>query len=97
MATTHTPGPWSVRSWADDEHYIREIWTRDFEDEDTGEFHIGDSIRRVEDARLAAAPDLLDALRRVIRHIPAGWGGASLSDDLHRAYAAITRAIRGDE
>ena len=43
-------------------------------------------------ALLAAAPDLLDALRRVLRHIPADAGGASLSDDIWRAQMAIARA-----
>jgi hypothetical protein len=45
------------------------------------------------DARLiAAAPELLAALRRVMRHIPADAGGCSLADDMHRARAAIARA-----
>lgn len=35
---------------------------------------------------------LLDALRRVMRHIPAYAGGASLSDDMKRARAAIAQA-----
>ena len=46
---------------------------------------------------IAAAPDLLDALRRVLRHIPADFGGASLSDDIHRARRAIARATGADE
>lgn len=85
--STHTPGPWTVRSWDDRSHYIREIWARDFED------FMGDSIGRIEDARLAAAaPDLLDALRRILRHIRADAGGASMSDDIYRARRAIARA-----
>jgi hypothetical protein len=36
--------------------------------------------------------ELLDALRRVMRHIPADAGGCSLADDMHRARAAIARA-----
>ena len=39
-----------------------------------------------------AAPDLLDALQRVMRHIPDNAGGASLSDDMHRAKKAIAKA-----
>jgi hypothetical protein len=41
---------------------------------------------------IAAAPDLLEALRRILRHIPADAGGASLSDDFCRAQWAIKRA-----
>lgn len=41
---------------------------------------------------IAAAPDLLDALQRVMRHIPANAGGASLSDDMYRASKAIQKA-----
>lgn len=40
-----------------------------------------------------AAPELLDALQRVLRHIPANAGGASLSDDIHIANKAIAKAI----
>lgn len=41
---------------------------------------------------LAQRDALLDALRRVMRHIPADAGGASLSDDMHRARKAIAQA-----
>lgn len=40
---------------------------------------------------MTAAPDLLDALQRLMRHIPS-HGGASFSDDLSKARAAITKA-----
>jgi hypothetical protein len=54
---------------------------------------IASSIENTANAALiAAAPDLLDALRRVLRHIPADAGGASMSDDMHRARRAIARA-----
>lgn len=94
MTTTHTPGPWSLSdedspllSGADGA-YIAQVFSRTNCD-------IG-SLRSnyAADARLiAAAPDLLDALRRVMRHIPADSGGASLSDDMHRARKAIARAL----
>ena len=51
-----------------------------------------DAELRANAALIAAAPDLLDALRRVLRHIPADAGGASMSDDVHRARVAIARA-----
>lgn len=64
------------------------------EDEDG---RVAPEHERDANARLmAAAPDLLDALRRVMRHIPADAGGASLGDDMYRARAAIARATRGD-
>ena len=44
---------------------------------------------------LNAFPDLLDALQRVMRHIPDNAGGASLSDDMHRAKKAIAKATGG--
>jgi hypothetical protein len=46
-------------------------------------------------ALVAAAPDLLDALKRVMRHVPADAGGASLGDDMYRARLAIARATGG--
>jgi hypothetical protein len=60
-----------------------------------------DHTHYTDDVRLSAAElyrlstvnaELLDALRRVMRHIPADAGGCSLADDMHRARAAIARA-----
>ncbi|WP_295986390.1 hypothetical protein [uncultured Variovorax sp.] len=52
-AAQHTPGPWTVKSWAGSEHIIPEIWCQT-DDE------FSDAIRNAADARLAAAaPDLL--------------------------------------
>lgn len=42
---------------------------------------------------IAAAPELFDSLRRVMRHIPADAGGASLGDDMCRAQKAIDKAL----
>ncbi|MFM2091502.1 MAG: hypothetical protein RLZZ127_1991 [Planctomycetota bacterium] len=44
------------------------------------------------DPQRDAAGDLLDALRRVMRHIPNDAGGASLGDDMSRARRAIAKA-----
>lgn len=94
MIPTHTPGPWTVRSWNENEHYIPEVWVRDFGD------HIGDSIVRLADARLmAAAPDLLEALRGVMNW----WAETStpngVDDEMppklfDAAWLAIARATR---
>lgn len=87
MTTKHTPGPWTVignevRWLADDETVTTITELEDL------------TLRQAANARLiAAAPDLLDALRRVMRHIPTDAGGASLSDDMHRARKAIARAL----
>lgn len=60
---------------------------------------IASSVRRYSDekaanaALISAAPDLLDALQRVLRHIPADAGGASMSDDIWRAQMAIKKAL----
>lgn len=40
-------------------------------------------------AQRSIHPDLVDALLRVMRHIPADAGGCSLADDMRRARAAI--------
>lgn len=92
MTTQHTPGPWHVTG---DEHGTM------ITDNTGGQIALwpqqGGTIEQCANARLiAAAPDLLDALRRVMRHIPADAGGASLGDDLYRARRAIARATKGD-
>jgi hypothetical protein len=92
----HTPGPWtSGRAIPADDTVARIVRA--------GDDHIavvmdldGAAQEAVDNARLiAAAPDLLDALKRVMRHVPAGAGGASLGDDMYRARLAITRATGG--
>ena len=94
MQTNHTPGPWAIsqshgfRTGAPVNAYTINgacgtVAT-------TPNPNVADNAAN---ARLiAAAPDLLDALRRVLRHIPADAGCASMSDDLHRARVAIARA-----
>jgi hypothetical protein len=92
----HTPGPWKI-DWYTCREGGKELWRvpRSIGPIYTDHNHwAGTYITGGEaNARLiAAAPDLLDALRRVMRHIPADAGGCSLSDDMHRARAAIARA-----
>ena len=92
----HTPGPWtSGRPIPADDTVSRIVRA--------GADHIavvmdleGAAQEAADNARLiAAAPDLLDALRRVMRHIPADAGGASIGDDMYRARLAIARATGG--
>jgi len=89
----HTPGPWGISDKAAfeirrcDENGIARL------DLIADVACLNTRTPWANNARLiAAAPDLLDALRRVMRHIPADAGGCSLADDLHRARAAIARA-----
>jgi len=89
----HTPGPWArsvfYASNGDESIGVKSLatsgavaWISGANNDETNE-----------NARLiAVAPELLDALQRVMRHIPDNAGGASLSDDMHRAKKAITKA-----
>lgn len=88
MQAKHTPGPWraigaAVHAPARHADSQRIADCRAL---------LPDAELRANAALMAAAPDMLDALRRVLRHIPADAGGASMSDDVHRARAAIARA-----
>ena len=89
--TNHTPGPWTCDA----------IGVKDSDGYSvcsTGNNRVIIGDERAANLHLiAAAPDLLDALRRVLRHIPADFGGASLSDDIHRARRAIARATGADQ
>lgn len=86
MTTTHTHSPWIV-----DGVGVKDSDGYSVCSTGNNRAVIGDE--RAANLRLiAAAPDLLDALRRVLRHIPDDAGGASLSDDVHRARAAIAKA-----
>ena len=98
-----TPGPWSAMSWSATEHYIPEVWNKD-------ESGISDSIAKLEDARLiAAAPELLEALKWMVEHDETWEGDTPLPDHsgltwneinsefiagLNKARAAIAKATR---
>lgn len=96
----HTPGPWV---WDEDGAALRAPGKRIVLRDGEGIWNLwnnpslkggmGEANARL----IAAAPDLLEALQRVLRHIPAEAGGASLSDDVHRAQKAIAKAIKGHE
>jgi len=80
----HTPGPWTVST-----RQGRTI-VLDADRNEVCEAHAAAAL-------IAAAPELLDSLRRLMRHIPADFvftfGGASFSDDWHKAQSAISKAI----
>lgn len=87
--TRHTPGPWSTAEWPSREKdYIRVF---------AGTTYVGsvgnsdDPFERTEaNARLiAAAPDLLAALKLILQSIPSEMFGDYESD---AAYAAIAKA-----
>lgn len=101
MSTAHTPGPWFV-STADgsgDQLYVGGMVLQSPYTAFASRASTPSALGKIDketlhaNARLiAAAPDLLDALHRVMRHIPADAGGASLGDDMHRAHKALAKA-----
>ena len=89
----HTPGPWIAEQQLNPEGKVLSMF--DICTNNEKPRYIGE-IPREDNARLiSASPDLLDALQRVMRHIPDNAGGASLSDDMHRAKKAIAKATGG--
>jgi hypothetical protein len=92
MSATYTQGPWTyVENGEANCYQVRD---------NTGRWalalrHNGEDVTEQQRANMrliAAAPDLLDALHRVLRHIPNDAGGCSLSDDIDRAKKAIKKA-----
>jgi len=101
METKHTPGPWAVSDngffimAADGSASIVETGLHKDEEYKPGEPR--ETMRSVCLANavlIAEAPALLDCLRRVMRHIPADAGGASLGHDMYLASEANARATR---
>lgn len=108
--SAHTPGPWwpskdSAGVWG-----VRTIRSLDYPDEVGGEWgayvcmgigdHTSDRTRGNEEANarlIAAAPDLLEALRDLMGWIPgeAHWHTKAPSEALERARAAIAKATGG--
>lgn len=75
----HTPGPWEIRAEDPDEEY----WITE------PHYTVGPAsiVFNIEDACLiAAAPELLEALKFVIRGVPDTWEG------VQKARAAINKA-----
>ena len=94
MKAKHTSGPWHH---VGDGLVYTELTSNDDEAIficDTGNSRAPSSSEeeRANAQLISAAPELLDALRRILRHVPNDAGGASLSDDIHRAHRAIARA-----
>ena len=76
---THTPGPWRASPPPIMGAYCVTRWP------DSDEYSNVAEVERIEDARLiAAAPDLLEALRKVV--------AASNSDDSGHLHAQIVKA-----
>ena len=89
MTTSHTPGPWGHDQTIGAEDFCVFQATQKAP-------LVADKCTEPDAWLIAASPDLLDALRRVLRHIPDDAGGASLSDDIYRAKRAIARATSGE-
>lgn len=98
----HTPGPWSVEEYGDDD-YPNLVIHRDTETRvcfmATPGSH-GDPARIEADARLiAAAPDMLEALTRSLNWLCSYPGGGTLrpGGPVEQARGAIAKAIGDDQ
>ena len=82
---SHTPGPWSAHAHESTDTYTIHVAGRSWESWAVA--HVGDCTDDEANARLiAAAPDLLEALKNVIRGVPDTWDGVI------KARAAIAKA-----
>lgn len=89
----HTPGPWFRDQYGHVYGTNPERPLADFLGGTVIDHPVICTPKNSKDTNLiTAAPELLDALLRVMRHIPDNAGGASLSDDMHRAKKAIAKA-----
>jgi hypothetical protein len=90
--TTHTPGPWVLDRGADGDMLVTSL----HESPDDDVCHVyggnaGDDDRALADARLiAAAPELLEALREALAEMEYAYGDGHTPTD--RARAAIAKA-----
>ena len=100
----HTPGPWAVIERADtiDGEPVIYVGKPDRREElrDYSLTHAEHDVARVyerDDARLiAAAPDLLAALREIAEALPESDGGKTPDRFVRGARAAIARATGGE-
>jgi hypothetical protein len=93
MTTQHTPGPWTIANGHDARVYLID----DARGHAVGELVYADA-RKPADARLiAAAPDLLAALRKLIGAIDRLPGNNPLDGLADEARAAIARATGADQ
>lgn len=84
--SAHTPGPWRVHSFSLTEHVIPEVWGLSGDE-------YSDHIKRVEDARLiAAAPELLDALERLVHRAMNELADPEDVPEIAAAVVAINKA-----
>jgi hypothetical protein len=96
MATQHTPGPWRFT-----ERYDSRYWTHYVQPDGKPCFDSFALVNGEDNARLmAAAPDLLDALRKCVIELdamhgylyPTCEGGCPFEDAITQARAAIAHA-----
>lgn len=88
---SHTPAPWAIDLGQLHGNGVR-IGSIDDAETNAG---LDATEAAANAALICAAPELLDALQRLMRHIPASAGGASLSYDVYRASKAIANATGG--
>lgn len=98
-AAKHTPGPWRFGKRSDD--VVADVNAGHRDDQDSLEFYgghlVAESIaRRADKALIAAAPELLDALKRLVaQSARLRLPGQPMSDAEKAADAAIAKAEGG--
>lgn len=88
--TKHTPGPW----WVDDNGCVAAGHGDTYETIAIMHDWQGDSEREANARLIAAAPELLEALRAVLDEIDENECGQSLSVRIGKARAAIAKATQ---
>jgi hypothetical protein len=79
----HTPGPWCMESFFHGQY--------DVYSEVTDDFISGGTISEADARLIAAAPDLLEALEKVVSFVDAGQGTWTVEEQ-QKARAAIAKA-----
>lgn len=86
----HTPGPWRYKPHSVDSNYMLIFCSNDPHEGDNLRGYCGEDNARL----IAAAPDLLDALKLMVEQFTKGSGHSTLKDSEARikAHAAIAKA-----
>jgi hypothetical protein len=83
----HTPGPWRYKS-CEDTNYMRIYCSNDPSEGDNLRGYCGEANARL----IAAAPELLEALRRARPHIGVGYSAVQQYEITRLVDAAVAKA-----